>query len=380
MSKMAACLKKPQMHLRSRRLQFLAALCACLVPLAGGQTEAATPTPTPSSSATVTPWASASMCDAAGNCFVGLTGSFTWYAASTACVDLGVGWALATITDAATGASAVGVGPGAHYDCMGRVPGGTSYWIGLYDPHCCAVRTGGRTNKTYGGWQWSSGLPADFFLSAQAAWWASAQPDNAGGAQGCADWWSNGQTKLDDLSCGAKLPAACCMLPPPSPSPTVSLSATPSLTVGVSPSATANISGTPTATASSTPSIYVETVAAVAVDGGAITGYIIAAILVGALVLFTALVLVPAYALWRRQRAKRRGGAMKSPSRVRNSQRRDTSVRLVIDEAGDVATRNPVQALAGLQLAPVRVASAPRFADVPSAAKRPSAKAMGLGV
>ena len=354
---------------RGRQL-LLALLSVC----AGQDSGTATPSPS------VTPWTTSAACDDAGNCFVGLTGSFTWYSASTACVDLGAGWALATITDAATGASAVGTSDKSNYNCLGRLPGGTSYWIGLYDPPCCADRTGSRTNKTYGGWQWSSGLSNDYFLSTQAQWWAPAQPDNAGGAQGCANWWANGQKLLDDYGCGGRLPAACCMLPPPSPSPTVSFSATSSLTTGVSPSNTANVSGTPTATASSTPSVYVETIAAVTVDGGAVTGYVIAAILVGGVVAFTALVLVPAYALWRRQQRAKRGGAMKSHARIRNSQRRDKSVRLVIDEAGDSATRNPVQAVAALQLAPVRVASAPRLADVPSAAKRPSAKAMGLGV
>jgi len=120
--------------------------------------------------------------DTTGNGFVALAGSFTWQQASTACVDLGVGWALATLTDPATAVSVMGVGPGASNDCFGHVPGGgtTSFWIvsvniaatllaaafvfcattavhlsvltshfqGLYDPHCCLDRQASHQNRS----------------------------------------------------------------------------------------------------------------------------------------------------------------------------------------------------------------------------------------
>jgi hypothetical protein len=104
------------------------------------------PSATPSSSATASPWQDNKSCDAKGNCFVALSGSFTWQQASTSCVNLGVGWALATITDAETGVSVLG----GNNDCFGRIPGGgvTSYWIGLHDPRCCLSRPASRQNRT----------------------------------------------------------------------------------------------------------------------------------------------------------------------------------------------------------------------------------------
>ena len=91
-------------------------------------------------------------------------------------------------------------------------------------------------------------------------------------------------------------------------------------------------------------------------------------------------VLVPAYALWRRQQQRRRGGAIKSSARIINQRKRDaSSFRVVDSELGDI---NPVQAAALIQLSPtvIRASSAPRLIDTPTASKRPSARQMGLGI
>ena len=359
---------------RILRFRPLVAVLAGSVLFAAAQIS---PSATPSDTASSTPWLWNVNYDSANNSFVGIQTRLTWHAAATACVNLGVGWSLATIYDSVSGASITGGGK----DCMGSLPSGLNYWIGLWDPTCCLDRPVSRMNRTFDGWKWASGWSTEYFHNQSAIYWGPSQPDNSAGAQGCVYQWNTGPHLLDDLSCTGSM-ASCCMRFPASSTPSPSVTSTSSLTQGVSASVTAFVSQTATSSSSPSTSTYAEQDAPVSpVDAGALVGGIIAVIAVGATVGTCVTVVVPAYALWRRQKAKR-GGALKSRARIQNSINAQESFRTTITPTGGDETLNPAAAVVSLQMVSPhsRTTSAPRLAVGGDTPRRPSAKAMGLGV
>lgn len=104
--------------------------------------------------------------DASGFCYKGITGSYTWDAANTACRALGPSSSLAVAYDATTGASIV------PNHCAGLVTT-SSFYFGLRDNE---PGVAGHANGAGSYWRWmGSGSVNTWFITSGTGYWGAGE-------------------------------------------------------------------------------------------------------------------------------------------------------------------------------------------------------------